>query len=637
MPAGAACLPQDYITENIKNTMEAKKSLIPTAVRFFAMALVLAAYAGANMLIDPFGIFGDPLFDWYSYNETNNPRTAKLAWLEERHEEFDSYIIGSSCSASYSTAELNEYLDARFYNMFVYGSDIQDYRDHAAYLLEHYEVKNLLLNLNLTEAVTYGTGEDDINYRMHALATGKNLPLFYLRYAFASSQYAIDKVSAYFRDTFLPQSFDVFDAATGCYDKRVRDVEKIGDPDVYQAAHGADFYFSHPGAEELPYLDECVQAIADIRDMCAEKGVNLLVVCSPAYAAQLDAYGEAALRRYKTAVAQTVDFWDFSCTPLSYDSRYFYDASHFRNAVGTMVLAEIFGNEDVYRPDDFGAFVTAGTCGAYLDRLSENPPAADPAAYTAEVPILMYHHFSGSEAGAVTPELFAAHLEALRSAGYTAVSFQEMIEYVYQGKSLPDKPVCITMDDGYLSNYEIAWPLLEEYGMKGTVFAIGTSVGHREFYKDTEFRLTPHFGYEEAREMQSSGVLDFQSHTYDMHQWEPFETGDQIRTCALPLEGETDGDYAAALAADLERYGAERRAELGEDFCALAYPGGYYNTLSEVLIHQAGIPVTLSIQTDSRNVLVKGLPQSLYALCRWNVTADTTPEALLQMVGGQRG
>ena len=43
-----------------------------------------------------------------------------------------------------------------------------------------------------------------------------------------------------------------------------------------------------------------------------------------------------------------------------------YDASHFRNAVGTMVLAEIFGNEDVYRPDDFGAFVTAGTCGAYL-------------------------------------------------------------------------------------------------------------------------------------------------------------------------------------------------------------------------------------------------------------------------------
>ena len=613
--------------------MKSKNNLFSTALRLFAMALVLAAYAGANMLIDPFGVFGDPLFHWYSYNETNNPRTAKLAWLEEHHQEFDSYIIGSSCSASYNPEELNEYLDARFYNMFTYGSDIRDYRDHAAYLLEHYEVKNLLLNLNFTEAVTYDTGEDDINYRMHALASGKSRPLFYLRYAFASSQHAIDKVSAYFRDSFLPQTFDVFDAATGCYDKRTRDVEKIGDPDVYQAAHGGDFYFSYPGAEELPYLDQCVQAVEDIRDMCQARGVNLMVICSPTYAAHLDAYGETALRRYKTAIAQVVDFWDFSCTSLSYDSRYFYDASHFRNAVGTMVLAEIFDNQDVYRPRDFGAYVTAGNCEAYLDRLAENPPAADQAEYTADVPILMYHHFSAGEDGAVTPELFAAHLEALQVAGYTAVSFQEMIDYVYHGGDLPEKPVCITMDDGYLSNYETAWPLLEAYGMKGTVFAIGASVGHREFYKDTEFRLTPHFGYEEAREMLT--VLDFQSHTYDMHQWAPFESGDQIRASALPLEGEREEDYAAALAADLERYEAERRAELGEGFCALAYPGGYYNTLTEVLIHQAGIPVTLSIQTDSRNVLVRGLPQSLYALCRWNVTADTTPEALLEMVGGQ--
>ena len=93
----------------------------------------------------------------------------------------------------------------------------------------------------------------------------------------------------------------------------------------------------------------------------------------------------------------------------------------------------------------------------------------------------------------------------------------------------------------------------------------------------------------------------------------------------------------AQAGAQLEALCRRVRAELGEDFRALAYPGGYYNDLTEVLIHQAGIPITLSIRTDSRNVLVKGLPQSLYALCRWNVTADTTPESLLQMVGGQRG
>ena len=67
----------------------------------------------------------------------------------------------------------------------------------------------------------------------------------------------------------------------------------------------------------------------------------------------------------------------------------------------------------------------------------------------------------------------------------------------------------------------------------------------------------------------------------------------------------------------------------------MAYPGGYYNDLTEVLIHQAGIPITLSIRTDSRNVLLRGLPQSLYALCRWNITEQVTPEALLAMVEGE--
>ena len=400
-----------------------------TWLRVLAMLLLLGIFPAINILADPFGVFGDPIFHWYSYNETNNPRAAKVAWLEDHHQEFDSYVIGSSCAASYRMEELNEYLDASFYNLFVYGSDAKDYRDHAFYLLENYTVKNLMLNLNFNEANSYDTGADDIHYWMHPLADGGSKALFYLRYAFCSTQYAIDKISASFRDTDLPQVFDVFDAATGCYDKRVRDVEKIGDPEVYQAAHGADFqYYSPPDFAQLPYLDQCLQVVADIRDLCREKGVSLTVICSPTYISQLEAYGGEALDRYRAALAQGGDFWDFSCTSLSYDSRYFYDASHFRNAVGSMVLAEIFGNDEVYRPEDFGTYVTAENCGAYLDKPAASAP--DPADYTAEVPVLMYHHFSETETGdiVVRPETFALHMQTLRDAGYQAVTVQEMID-----------------------------------------------------------------------------------------------------------------------------------------------------------------------------------------------------------------
>ena len=134
--------------------------------------------------------------------------------------------------------------------------------------------------------------------------------------------------------------------------------------------------------------------------------------------------------------------------------------------------------------------------------------------------------------------------------------------------------------------------------------------------------------------MQRTGVIDVQSHTYDMHQWPAYETGSQIRSNILPLEGERYEDYAAALQSDLAAYNRERETELGAPFCALAYPEGQYCDWTEVLVHQADIPLTLSTRTDSRNVLVRGLPQSLYALCRWYVTENTTPSQLRAILQG---
>ena len=596
-----------------------------------AILLTLGVWAGVNILTDPFGVFGDPILDWYSYNETNNPGVAKLAYLEEENQQYDSYIIGSSSAASYNVEELNEYLDASFYNLFVYGCDTKDYYDCAAYILDNYKVKHIILNLGINEANTYGGGEDSLNNQMHALATDESMIRFYAKYALCNPKYSIDKIAASLQDTELPQRFDAFDVPSGTYDRRVRDVEKIGDMDVYQAAHGEDFYVS-PDTANLSYIQECVNSVAAIRDLCKERNVDLIVIASPVYSAQWEIYEEETLREYKTALAQVMNYWDFSYTSVSYDSRYFYDATHFRNAVGTMVLAEIFDNDDVYRPEDFGTYVTAENCETFLDNLFAASPEADAASYTKDVPILMYHHFIDEVTAdtCVSPAVFDSHMKTLSEAGYTAVTFQEMIDYVYHGGSLPEKPVCITIDDGYCSNYEITWPILEKYGLKATIFAIGSSVGHKEYYKDTLYPIIPpHFSYEEAREMLQSGVIDIQSHSYDMHQWADYEENEPARISMLPFDGESEIEYTASLQADMEKYDALRRQELGEGFCALAYPGGYYNDLVGVLVHEAGIPVTVSIRTDSRNVLVRGLPQSLYALCRMNVTERTTGEDLL--------
>ena len=139
---------------------------------------------------------------------------------------------------------------------------------------------------------------------------------------------------------------------------------------------------------------------------------------------------------------------------------------------------------------------------------------------SVQVPILLYHHISEDT---LTQEQFQTEMQLLKDGGYHTVSFDQIFDFVEKGTPLPEKPVCLTFDDGYLSNYEIAYPLLKEYGMKATFFAIGATVGNTEHYKDTEFPITPHYSYEQAKEMSDSGLVSIQSHTFDMHQWAPYE------------------------------------------------------------------------------------------------------------------
>ena len=72
---------------------------------------------------------------------------------------------------------------------------------------------------------------------------------------------------------------------------------------------------------------------------------------------------------------------------------------------------------------------------------------------------------------------------------YTGVSFDELQAYVLRGEPLPEKPVVITFDDGYRSNYTLAYPILQKYSMKATIFAVGVSFG-TDHYKDTDYAIT---------------------------------------------------------------------------------------------------------------------------------------------------
>ena len=260
---------------------------------------------------------------------------------------------------------------------------------------------------------------------------------------------------------------------------------------------------------------------------------------------------------------------------------------------------------------------------------------------SSSMPILMYHDLTQdpnkTSSMTITDERFRLDMEFLESFGYTPL-FPSEVEEIGEGKrSLPARPVMITFDDGYLSNYEYAWPILEKYGMVATIFMVGATTGNTEHYKDTAYPITPHFSYEQGAEMVASGVISLQSHTYDMHQWGPYESTDQPRETILPLEGESEADYRASLSADCQKIRQAIQNGTGEENVhVIAYPSGRYNSLAQVTLLENGFDISFTTE-EGTNTLIKGQPQSLLGLHRYNMNQSVSVEQLMEWVSPARG
>lgn len=256
-----------------------------------------------------------------------------------------------------------------------------------------------------------------------------------------------------------------------------------------------------------------------------------------------------------------------------------------------------------------------------------------PAAQTADVAILMYHAFTENEAETTSvctlASEFERQLSALRDAGYTSVGYADLIEFVNGKGKLPEKPLLISIDDGYQNNLDLAAPLLEKYGFCANIAVIGVSIGHTT-YKDTDIPIMPHFSLEDARPWIKRGILTVTTHSYDMHQIAAVD-GNDCRRGVLQMPGEAEPDYIAALTQDYTHAQEQLAGLPGKVLPVFTYPFGACSELSERVLQEQGVQVTVTI-ADGANRLVKGEPETLRLLRRINVPAGMEPDALLSSI-----
>jgi biofilm PGA synthesis lipoprotein PgaB len=271
--------------------------------------------------------------------------------------------------------------------------------------------------------------------------------------------------------------------------------------------------------------------------------------------------------------------------------------------------------------------------------------ADDFPAYDHAVIVLNYHDVSGraNSPYALTPEQLAAHLDALRKAGFHSVRLRD-VEALASGKpvTLPPKPILLTFDDGAASHWLDADPVLARYGFTAVEFLITSKVV-------VPYRPSYHLSTEQARRMAASGRWEFASHSDDLHTLAPVpvSAGGRlwpalINRLLIAGREESREQWRARVRADLARSQAFFRRQFGHPADAFAFPYGAADRPTDdpalprevnQLLAQAGFRFAFSTEGDDPSGGRLEVPvtpgMNRFRLPRVTVTRDLSPAALL--------
>ncbi|MCD6360926.1 MAG: polysaccharide deacetylase family protein [Armatimonadetes bacterium] len=212
------------------------------------------------------------------------------------------------------------------------------------------------------------------------------------------------------------------------------------------------------------------------------------------------------------------------------------------------------------------------------------------------IPVFCYHKISAepSTTYEVSTADFKEQLAVLAEEGYETVTPAQIADYLEGKADLPEKPVCITFDDGYKSVLEICKPAMEKYNYVGTAFLISSSVCGRG-----------NLDWDDVAELEQAG-WEIGAHTVShIH-----PTWVSVEKCAE----------------EFEQSRATIREHIEGDCTAIAYPYGLYDDDVLRVTREAGYRIGFTIdrgpadQTDDpllipREMVVNG--NSMKTFKRW--------------------
>lgn len=203
---------------------------------------------------------------------------------------------------------------------------------------------------------------------------------------------------------------------------------------------------------------------------------------------------------------------------------------------------------------------------------------------------------------AISTKNLAQYLAWIKKEGWKPIRLEDVWAARQKQQILPERAVLLTFDDGALSSYSKVYPLLKQYNIPA-VFAIPTSWINGNTQAGYEaYGQGNLMNWNQMREMQKSGLVEFVSHSNDLHKGIQANPQKNMEPAAIVREYfpqlnryETDAEYKTRVVEDLKKSKQILDHELGIDTKAIFWPYGAVTPEAEEFAKQAGLPMSFSL------------------------------------------
>ena len=236
-------------------------------------------------------------------------------------------------------------------------------------------------------------------------------------------------------------------------------------------------------------------------------------------------------------------------------------------------------------------------------------------ALAGELPyrVIAYHDVRDHVAADYDPDQYAVSTASLidqftwlKDNGFHAVSLDQIIAAREGRQALPEKSVLLTFDDGLASAYTHVFPLLKMFDYPAMVSVVTNWIESDKFvdYAGQKRGGDGFLSWEQMREMQASGLVEFASHSHDMHKGVCGNPQGSLQPAAKTrfFDGssyESEAEYRRRITADLARSAATMSKALGREPRVIVWPYGAYSTVSEAVAAEQGMRITMTLNSAS--------------------------------------